>query len=164
MASIANPRQVVLVTCREELEILGRRQHKDNIITVAWHSPVSHEPSLYGIAIGKTRFSRKLIDKSGVFVVNFVGRELADAATKAGTVSGSHTDKFTACKLAKEECSSVDAPRLKDCLGWLECEVVEKVEVGDHIFYIGKVVHGHHAHEGRRLFQLSGTHYTTTEE
>jgi len=164
MPSIANPRQVILVTCREEIEIMGRKQHKDNVITVCWHTPLSKEPNMYGIALGKDSFSRKLIEKSGVFVINFIGRDLAEAAGKAGTTHGEHIDKITACGLITEECTSVDAPLLAEAHGWLECEIFDKVETGDHVFFIGKVIHGHHAHEGRRLFQISGTHFTTTEE
>ena len=80
------PRQTILVTT--ELE------GKDNIITLDWHMPVSVKPLLYAICIGKKKFSRKLIDDSGVFAVNFVPYKLKDAAIFCGRNSGEHIDKF----------------------------------------------------------------------
>ncbi|RMF06865.1 flavin reductase family protein [Candidatus Woesearchaeota archaeon] len=164
MASVYQPRQVVLVTSRDEAEIMGRKQKKDNIITVAWHTPLSHNPFLYGIAIGKTRFSRQLIDNSRVFAVNFIGEHLKDAAVKAGTVSGMHTDKFAYCGLTKKECEKIDAPRIGEACAWIECEVVEAIETGDHIFYVGRVVNSVAEKNEKRLFQLGGMAFTTTRE
>lgn len=162
MVSIYNPRQIVLVTCREEIEIMGRVRSKENIITVAWHTPLSHEPMLYGIAIGKNRFTRKIIDKAGCFVVNFVGEDLKDVVTKAGSISGEHNDKFTACGLVPAQAVKIDAPRIKEAIGWIECEVIETVDAGDHLFYIGKVIHGEQNSDAGRLFHVNGKEYTTT--
>ena len=57
MSELTDPRQVILVSSRAEMDILGKKELKDNIITLAWHMPVSFNPKLYAIAIGKTRFS-----------------------------------------------------------------------------------------------------------
>ena len=64
---VYNPRQVILVTSRNE--------EKDNIFTLAWHSPVSFDPQLYAIFAGKTRFSTNIIKESRVFCVNFISED-----------------------------------------------------------------------------------------
>ena len=35
----------------------------------------------------------------------------------------------------------MDAPRLAESLGALECRVRQTIEVGDHVFFVGEVLH-----------------------
>jgi len=156
MSELTDPRQVVLVSCREEMDIMGKKQVKDNIITLAWHMPVSFNPNLYAISVGKTRFSCEVIKKSKAFVVNFVPFSLKDKALICGTKSGAHIDKFEEAGLSKEEASNVDCPRIKEALAYIECEVVEEVDAGDHIIFIGKVLNSKVKREGKRLMQKAG--------
>jgi len=162
MSKLTDPRQVILVTSREEMEILGKKEVKDNIITVAWHMPVSFEPFLYAISVGKTRFSCKIIQKSKAFVVNFVPFELKEQALKCGMISGEHKDKFKETKLGKEEAKSVDCLRIKEALAYIECEAVNEVDAGDHIIFIGKVLNSGVKKEGKRLMQMDKD-FTTTK-
>ena len=129
------------------------KEVKDNIITLAWHMPVSFEPKLYAIAIGKTRFSAGMINKSKAFVVNFVPFSLKDKALVCGTKTGAHIDKFEESGLTKEESDSVDCARIKEALGYMECEVVNEVDCGDHTIYIGKVLHSNVKKDEKRLMQ-----------
>ena len=48
------PMQAVLVTCRDENE-------KTNVLTIAWHTPISRNPPLYGISVAPGRYSHELI-------------------------------------------------------------------------------------------------------
>ncbi len=153
MSELTDPRQVILVSSRAEMDVLGKRELKDNIITLAWHMPVSFKPNLYTIAVGKTRFSCEMIRKSKAFVVNFVPFELKKQALICGTKSGKHIDKFKEAKLTKEEASSVDCPRIKEALAYMECEVVDEIETGDHIIFVGKVLNSRFKKEGKRLMQ-----------
>ena len=73
MPPIYNPRQTILVTSRAEIDIIGKEVQKDDIITLSWHMPVSFKPSIYAIAIGKSKFSSKLIEKSKDKKVYFIG-------------------------------------------------------------------------------------------
>ena len=69
---------------------------KTNIITLAWHTPISRKPPLYGISIAPKRYSHALIEKSKEFVINFIPYSLVEAAQFCGTHSGRSTDKL--CK------------------------------------------------------------------
>ncbi len=140
MSELDDPRQVVLVTCREEMNILGKKEVKDNIITIAWHMPVSFDPPLYAISVGKTRFSCEIIKKSKAFAVNFISFELKNQALFCGTKSGIHIDKFKEAELTKEECKNLDCPRIKEALAYIECEVTNEIDAGDHIIFIGKII------------------------
>ncbi len=167
MPSINNPRQIILVSSRSHIDIMGKEELKEDIITLAWHMPVSFQPELYAIAVGKTRFSHKLISLSKVFVVNFISFELEKEALFCGTKSGEHIDKFKESGLTKEEADNIDCARIKEAIGYHECEVVNEVDAGDHTIFIGKVVNSDLKRNTKRLFQGSssakGREFTTTK-
>jgi len=161
---IINPRQTVLVSCRAEAEILGKETVKNNLITLDWHIPLSFDPELYGIAVGKTRFSCELIQKSGVFCINFMPYSLAKEVLFCGRISGKHTDKFKESGLSMEECEKIDCGRVAEAAAFLECEIVEEVETGDHAFFIGRVVNSGVKKHAKRLLHLSKDEFTTSEK
>jgi flavin reductase (DIM6/NTAB) family NADH-FMN oxidoreductase RutF len=125
------PRQVVLLTARHE--------GAENVWPIDWHTPLSLEPELYGIALNKTGYGTELIRNSGAFVINFVPATWEEQILFCGRTSGRAVDKFAAAGLAKEAAETIDAPRLAEALGWLECRVEQVVEAGDHTFFISRV-------------------------
>lgn len=125
------PRQVVLITTRHE--------GSDNVWPVDWHIPLSSAPSLYAIALTRNGYGAQLLRGSGIFVVNFVPATWEKVILFCGNVTGREVDKFAATGLRKEQAESVDAPRLADSLGVLECKVCQTLEVGDHTLFIGEV-------------------------
>ena len=161
--NMAYPRQVIMVTSEAEVENMGRTQEKQNIFTLAWHIPLSFEPLMYGIAVGKERFSYKLIDKSKVFAVNFMSVEHEKQALFCGRHPGQNIDKFKETGFTPIECDKIHCPRIKEALAWLECEVVEQVEVGDHYLIIGKVLGSGSSGKGKRLFSTKDGFTTTID-
>lgn len=155
MSDVVYPRQVVLVTSRAAVKtkLSLKKEVKDNIFTLSWHSPVSFKPELYAIIVGKERFSYKLIYESKVFVVNFMPYELKDKVLYCGRISGEHVDKFKETGLTKEEAETIDCCKIKQALGYLECEVINEVEAGDHVIFIGKILKTALKKEGKRIFQ-----------
>lgn len=162
MFDIVNPRQVVIATCRGTAELFGKESERDNGITLSWHSPLSFKPPLYGILVGKSRFSHKLISESKVFVVNFLLHEHKEDALLFGRVSGRTTDKFKDCVMTKEEAEAVDCCRLKEAAAFFECEVIDEVEVGDHTMFVGKVLKSRQNNESKRLFYKGDDVFTST--
>ncbi|MBN1544513.1 flavin reductase family protein [Candidatus Woesearchaeota archaeon] len=162
MREVVNPAQVILVTARGTAKVMGRDAHKDNIITLAWHSPLSFDPELYGICVGKTRFSCGLIDSSKVFAVNFIPHELKEKAMFCGRNTGATTDKFARSGLTKQECDTIDCCRLAEASAVLECEVIDQSETGDHLFFVGKVLKTISRNDKKRLIYLGTERFTTT--
>ena len=154
ITTLTNPRQTILLTCRAE--------GKDNVMTLDWHTPLSFQPMMYAVSIGKTRYSLELVRKSKVFVVNFVPKELEKAVLYCGRYSGRNIEKFKEAGLKKEEAETIDCPRISGALGYLECQVEKEIEVGDHILFIAKVTKANLKKEGKRLFHLFGDKFTTT--
>lgn len=154
ITTVTNPKQTILLTCRAE--------GKDNIIALDWHTILSFEPRMYAVSIGKTRFSFNLIKSSKVFVVNFMSKDFEKEVLFCGQNSGKTLDKFKETGLEKEEAETIDCPKIKQALGYLECKVEKEIEVGDHVLFIAKVSKAEIKENGKRLFHLLGDKFTTT--
>ena len=59
----AFPMQAAMVTCND-------KDGKTNIITIAWHTPISKDPPLYGISVAPSRCSHDLILNSKEVFIN----------------------------------------------------------------------------------------------
>ena len=164
MLKVFNPRQTVLVTCSAEIESFGKSKEKDNIIPLDWHMPLSFSPVLYGISVGKDRFSIQLIRKSKVFVVNFMPYSSADKVLKCGNISGINIDKFDLVNFNKVHCDSIDCVRIVEAVAHIECEVIDEIDVGDHILFVGKVINTKEHSKEKRLFHLYEGKFSTTND
>jgi flavin reductase (DIM6/NTAB) family NADH-FMN oxidoreductase RutF len=129
----AFPMQTVLVTCNDGTG-------KSNIITLAWHTPISSKPPLYGIAIAPKRYSHSLIKKSKEFVINFIPYSLVKAAQFCGTHSGRSTDKLSKTGLTLAPSKKLSTPLIKEGYAHLECKLVRSVCFGDHTLFVGEVI------------------------
>ena len=161
---IINPRQTVVITSKGKAVVMGKEIEKENIMPIDWHMPLSLDPPKYGIALNKKSFSLKLIRESGFFIVNFMPYESAKEVCKMGRVSGEHLDKFEETLLAKAEGETLECPRMYDAVAYIECEVEDEMEVGDHVLFIGKIMHVRKVKEGKRLFHIKKDEFTTTKD
>jgi len=165
MSELTGPSQAVLVTARAIMEdkFSTKKITKDNIITIAWHMNTSSSPQLYAISVGKTRYSYKLISSSRVFAVNFMPYDLKEKTIKCGRVSGEHIDKFREAGLTKIEADKIDCLLIGEALGYLECEVINEIEAGDHVIFIGHVLRSELKEQDHRLYHITGDRFTTTK-
>ena len=129
----AFPMQTALVTCNNE-------KRKTNIITIAWHTPISTKPPLYGISISPKRYSHDLIKKNKEFVVNFAPYHLVDKAHFCGKHTGRKTDKTKETKLTLIPSKKLETPSIKECYAHLECKLKQNLTMGDHTLFIGEVL------------------------
>ena len=156
---IYNPRNTIIVTCKED-------NFKD-AVTLSWHSPVSFDPFLYGIFLAKKRKSYEIINKSKEFCVNFITESQEELALFCGTKSGHNIDKFKEKPIEKEECKTIDCPKIKDCSAYLECKVKEIIEVGDHFMVVGEVTKKVEGNNKKKLLQsnITGPYtFSTTKD
>jgi flavin reductase (DIM6/NTAB) family NADH-FMN oxidoreductase RutF len=91
---------------------------------------------------------------------------MADRLVKAGKAAAlPHIDKFAAARLTRADCTRLtDCPRVKEALGWLECELLEEHPCGDRVLFVGKVIASELPKDGPRAFHIEGDRYTTTKE
>jgi len=133
IAALLHPRPVYLVTT---CDAAGR----SNVSTIAWITPLSHEPHLVGMCLKPDSRTRAFIAETGEFVINVVGAHSRLEVERCGNVSGWRTDKLAEGGLRIVPARCVRPPRLRDALAWLECDVVEHSQVGDHILFVARVL------------------------
>lgn len=129
----AFPMQAVLVTSRDEKE-------KMNILTIAWHTPISRDPPLYGISVATGRYSHSLIEKTKEFVINFMPFDLIEEIHFCGTNSGRKIDKINNIKLSYVDSKKIKTKIINEGYAHLECNLYDSLKIGDHTLFVGKVV------------------------
>lgn len=105
--------------------------------TVSWVSQVSFEPPLVMAAIKKDIDLAKVIQNSGVFAINVIGKaelKLIPAFAKDTKVENGKLNGE-----AFEE-GETKSPLLTRLPAFLEAKVTETVDKGDHIVFIAEVV------------------------
>lgn len=117
-----------------------RHNGKENAMAAGWHSYISYEPPIYGVAIGRERFTYNLMKEAGEFTISFLPFELAEKIQLLGTLSGEEVDKFKELGLQTLEASVVNAPILKAAYVAYECQVRDVQTYGDHDWFVGDMV------------------------
>jgi len=160
------PRLVVVVT--------SHARGRDNAMAVAWHSPVSVKPPLYGIAITPGRSSYELILESKEFGVNFLPFEKAELMASVGGSKGKEIDKFEKFHIGKDKGRKTSIPLLTDAYAAYECNLIDHKAYGDHEWLVGEIVATHVLEEAftpegvldvakfNPSLYLSGDYYLTT--
>ncbi len=102
---------------------------------------VTAEPARFAIACSKNNFTAEFIEKSKVFSVSVLQKETrADIIGTFGYKSGRDIDKFAGFR---HQTGKTGAPvLLDDTLAWFECEVIQTIDTGSHLLFIGNVTDG----------------------
>ena len=130
---VGPPTSVVLATC---IGVDG----KPNIITLGMYMPISHNPPLVTIGISPRRYSHKLVQETGEFVVNVPSQDLVTETEFCGSTSGRDTDKFKDTALTPIKSKVVDAPFVDEYPLVIECKLKDAFKLGLHTMFVGEVV------------------------
>ena len=149
-----NPTQTVLVS--------SKLDDKENISVCNFHMPTSIEPRIYAVSLNKNSLSKELIEKSKVFVVNFMPFRYTEEVKKCGLISGKHKNKFETTNLRKENCEMIDSFYIKESSAYIECEVNNVMESGDHVVFFGEIIGGKVFNDEKRLLKKDKGSFTTT--
>ena len=162
MVLIYNPRQTILLTCQGKARHMGIEKELHLVVPLHWHTPLSHEPPFYAIAINKNMLAAEVIRESSIFAVNFVSNKLIDTIIAAGTKHDASPEDLN---LTKADCEKIlDCFRLKEALGYLECRLTQELDFGDHVLFIARVVNANLLKDDKRPFHLDGDDFTTTKD
>jgi flavin reductase (DIM6/NTAB) family NADH-FMN oxidoreductase RutF len=121
--------------------VTSKYKDKQNIITLAWQTPVSHKPKLVAICIHKSHFSHDLIKKGGEFVINVPTVEILKEVHFCGTNSGKDIDKFKETGFTPMPAKKVKSPLIKECIAHLECASEKIYDCGDHSLFLAEVIY-----------------------
>ena len=119
-------------------------------IAVSAHgaSIVPQRPRLT-VALWKRNLTRDLVDRSGAFAVHLLREDQDELVYHLGLQSGHKLDKLAT---VEHEVGQTGSPLLRDCLGFFECRVLNRMDGGDHTIFLGEVVHSDARGEGKPLW------------
>ncbi len=112
---------------------------KANVMPLAWHTPLSSKPPVIGIAVEQSRHTADMIRHAGEFALNFPKRPYLHHVQYLGALSGERIDKFDALQLATFAPTTITSPLIEGCAAWIECQVVDTFDIGDHVLFGGLV-------------------------
>ncbi len=110
-----------------------------NLMPVAWHTPLSFKPPLYGVSVSPKRHTYGLILREKHFSVNFLPLEKAELFEKTGFTSGREIDKFAQFGIEFTP-GPLGALLLKDAYAAIVCRLYDELKTGDHSLMVGEVV------------------------
>ncbi len=136
------PHGVAVITVDADGERLG--------LTVGSLVSLSLEPPLVGIAASRQAAMHELLRRAGAFGVSLLaaGQESLAQHFARGVppIALWHG-------IAMREGAS-GAPLLEGAVGWLECQIVQEVETGDHTLFVGEVVAAEPGAPGQPLLRV----------
>jgi flavin reductase (DIM6/NTAB) family NADH-FMN oxidoreductase RutF/rubredoxin len=102
---------------------------------------VTAKPARFAVACNKDNYTCGLIGQSQVFAVSILRQDTkSELIGLFGYQSGRALDKFTA---VRHRAGQTGAPiLLEDSLAWFECRVLQTIDVGTHLLFVGEVVDG----------------------
>ncbi|MBC7093606.1 flavin reductase family protein [Candidatus Bipolaricaulota bacterium] len=113
------------------------------------------------VAVWEENFSYELAQRAPAFVLQILGEGQQDLAHRFGSVSGRTVDKL----VGLETFTGVTGfPILRDCLAYLECDVVFRWKAGDHLILVGRVIHSEVRRPGRPLIYDHADYDAPTKE
>ena len=129
---LANNKNPVLITMDNG--------HKKNVMSATWLTPVSIDPPKVAVCVMKKNYSNSLLMESDSYVIN--GMEIPNSTwvKTCGTLSGSDIDKFQNTGLTAVPSVKVTAPLILECDWHLECNIIQKLEMGTHTMFVGQLV------------------------
>ena len=100
-----------------------------------------------GIAIAKDSYTCELITKYKEFSINVLPLEKKDAILFVGRVSGREVNKIEKGNLKVTKGKKTDLPILEDSIAFLECKLINFLDVAEVRFFIGQVIHAEYEKE-----------------
>jgi flavin reductase (DIM6/NTAB) family NADH-FMN oxidoreductase RutF len=116
---------------------------KPNIITLSWAANVCSKPPTIAVGIRPNRYSHKMVQEAGDFVLNMPSAKQIEATVFSGTKSGREFDKFAECGFTAAKASKVTSPMIEECPINIECKTTQIVGLGSHDLFIAEVVAVH---------------------
>lgn len=116
--------------------VTAKCEGKEDAVLASWVNQCSFDPPAVTIALATLRPIRLLVEASGAFIVNILPE---DDTILLKHFSRPPEDIFKGVKTKK----GLEGIRiLSDAVAYLECEVAQAMQSGDHVLYVGEIVGG----------------------
>ena len=114
-------------------------------------SSLSLNPPTMLVCLARTSNTHSRLIRSGVFAINILG-DSAESREVCRLFAGKKEDKFSNVEYWL---GRTGVPILAQAIGWLECQLSDAYDSGDHTIFIGKVVAAE-ATDGKALAYFRG--------
>ena len=114
-------------------------------------SSLSLDPPTMLVCLARTSNTHPRLIRSGVFAINILG-DSAESREVCRAFASKKEDKFSNIDY---RLGRIGVPILTQAIGWLECQLVDAYDSGDHTIFIGKVVAAE-ATDGKPLAYFRG--------
>jgi flavin reductase (DIM6/NTAB) family NADH-FMN oxidoreductase RutF/DNA-binding IclR family transcriptional regulator len=136
------PTGVVLVTAVTDIGPVG--------MTIGSFTSVSLDPPLVAFLPRRDSATFAKIRGAGRFCVNILASDQQQLCRK---FAGRDRDRFTGIDWMT---SPLGSPILSDVLAWVDCEIDDALDAGDHYIVVGRVCHLETGRQGRPLLFFQG--------
>lgn len=127
---------------------------KPSGMVAGWNMRCSADPPLFAVSLSKGGYTHKLVRESREFVVAFPSPELEEEVRFFGSTHGNLVDKFGETKIEIVKSKYVKSPIIAKAAINFECKLVDEVEAGDHIVFIGEILASYIDESRKVLFNL----------
>ena len=146
------PEQVVIAIAKD-------KNGKANPVTLGWTMIASGSPPMMAIAVAAGHYTVQAIEHSKCFTIAYPSAEMADLALFFGSKSGRDADKLAESDCRTEPATQIDSLLLSDAVANFECREESRIQAGDHIIYVGRIVGAHvNTEPKKRLYTLAPGH------
>ena len=126
-------------------------------LAVGSFTSISLDPPLVGFLPDKKSRSWEQMAPIGRFCVNVLGSEQLEACRR---FASRHEDKFEGISHGE---TPGGLPLLDDVLAWIECDIAQSIEIGDHLLVVGAVRAMERNGEGSPLIFHRGGYHALAE-
>jgi 3-hydroxy-9,10-secoandrosta-1,3,5(10)-triene-9,17-dione monooxygenase reductase component len=119
-------------------------------LAVGSFSSISLDPPLVGFFVDRSSTTWPRVQRAGTFAVNVLGAHQEELCRCFGRKGA---DRFDGVRWRP---GTSDAPLIDGALAWIECEIADVLETGDHMLAIGAVRRLETGEDGRPLIFFRG--------
>lgn len=145
--TLIEPGPVVLITTND-----GTR---NNAMVISWTMVQDFTP-VFALTTGPWNHSYAALEATRECVIAVPTVDLLDTVIGVGTTSGREIDKFEHFALTPVKASHVRAPLIRECLGNIECRVVDIVDRHNIVILEGLAAYYDSARAEKRLLHAVG--------
>jgi 3-hydroxy-9,10-secoandrosta-1,3,5(10)-triene-9,17-dione monooxygenase reductase component len=103
-------------------------------LTIGSFTSISLEPPLVGFFVDRSSSTWPRLQRAGAFAVNVLGRRHDDLCRRFAQKGA---DRFAGVAWVPGRSG---CPLIEDALAWIECEIADVIDVGDHHLVVGAVL------------------------
>lgn len=100
------------------------------------------------VFLGKDKYTAELILQSKVFAIHLLSRNQLELVKTFGLYSGYKKNKFNHLKHGERATGS---PIIPNCIGYADCQVIDKIDLGDHTAVVGLIVDSQLMSDGNEI-------------